>query len=69
MEASAYRAKTIVFADGNILHDKIIVLNGQFLVVFDDMDTAPDWYNIDLIEKMEDVELTAEKKMRIHVIN
>ena len=56
------RAKGI-YLKGNSkpLHNRIIWIAGNFLVVAEDEeDTAPTWYNIDKVDKLEGVEQIKE---------
>lgn len=43
------------------LHDRIVYIAGNFLIVGqDEEDTAPTWYNMDKIDKLEGVEQIPE---------
>lgn len=62
----AYRVKMITLKNGTTLNDKIVFVNGAFLIVFnDEADDAPCWYNCDTVEKMECVELIDNRRMRV----
>ncbi len=53
------RAKSIYFKDGNNkpLRDRLVWITSAFLVVAqDENDTAPTWYNVDMVERLEGVE-------------
>lgn len=52
------KAKAIYFKGNNKpLRDRLIYIAGNFLVVAqDENDTAPTWYNVDKVERLEGVE-------------
>lgn len=46
------------------LHDRVVYIADNFLIVGqDEGDTAPTWYNIDKIDKLEGVKELEEKKI------
>ena len=60
------RAKAI-YLKGNSkpLRDRCVYIAGNFLVVAqDEEDTAPTWYNVDKVERLEGVEVIPEPPRR-----
>lgn len=57
-----YKAKAIhLKGNSKPLRDRIVFIAGNFLVVAQDMnDTAPTWYNVDQVNRLEGVEVIAE---------
>ena len=57
-----YKAKAIhLKGSSKALRDRIVFIAGNFLVVAQDMnDTAPTWYNVDQVNRLEGVEQIAE---------
>lgn len=54
------KVDTITFKDATALHNKMVYITDRFIIVADsETDTAPTWYNIDLIDRMDGV--TSEK--------
>lgn len=60
------KVKRIVLKNGKKpVSDCVVWMNGAFAVVgTDETDTAPTWYNVDTIEKMEGVEVMEPRKAR-----
>jgi hypothetical protein len=59
-----YKAKAIhLKGSSKPLRDRIVFIAGNFLVVAQDMnDTAPTWYNVDQVVKLEGVEQIPEQR-------
>ena len=57
-----YKAKAIrLKGSSKPLRDRIVFIAGNFLVVAQDMnDTAPTWYNVDQVNRLEGVEQITE---------
>lgn len=56
-----------IYIKGNSkpLHDRICFIAGNFLIVAkDENDTAPTWYNVDQVNKLEGVEQIPEPPRR-----
>ena len=54
-----------IYIKGNSkpLHDRICFIAGNFLIVAkDENDTAPTWYNVDQVNKLEGVEQIPEQR-------
>ena len=51
------KVKAIVFKNDPTLFDRVVYIAGDFLIVGqDEEDTAPTWYNLDQIDRLEGVE-------------
>ena len=60
-----------IYIKGNSkpLHDRICFIAGNFLIVAkDENDTAPTWYNVDKVDKLEGVEEISDKPRRQQAI-